>query len=92
MGLLEVTCGLVDASYSLPEWQAVKLTFFAPCLYVLPVKRSLLWGRAQAYFLNSSGNQAYHKPHYNLDSNLCYWLLLPGQVHIQATDLSILTV
>ena len=26
-----MTCGLVHASYSLPEWQAVKLTFFAPC-------------------------------------------------------------
>ena len=25
-----MTCGLVHASYSLPEWQAVKVTFFAP--------------------------------------------------------------
>ena len=32
LGLVEMTCGLVHASYSLPEWQAVKLTFFAPCL------------------------------------------------------------
>ena len=31
-GLLEMTLALVHASYSLPEWQAVKLTFFAPCL------------------------------------------------------------
>ena len=30
--LVEKTCGLVGASYSLPEWQAVKLTFFAPCV------------------------------------------------------------
>ena len=30
LGLAEMTCGLVDASYNLPEWQAVKLTFFAP--------------------------------------------------------------
>ena len=29
-GLVEITFGLVRASYSLPEWQAVKLTFFAP--------------------------------------------------------------
>ena len=29
-----MTCGLVHASYSLPEWQAVKLTFFAPCKYI----------------------------------------------------------
>ena len=28
-----MTCGLVHASYSLPEWQAVKMTFFAPWLY-----------------------------------------------------------
>ena len=28
--LIEMTCGLVHASYSLPKWQAVKLTFFAP--------------------------------------------------------------
>ena len=30
LGLGEMTCGLVHASHSLPEWQAVKLTFFAP--------------------------------------------------------------
>ena len=30
-GLVKMTFGLVDASYSLPEGQAVKLTFFAPC-------------------------------------------------------------
>ena len=30
LGLVEMTCGLVHAIYSLPEWQAVKLTFFAP--------------------------------------------------------------
>ena len=30
LGLAEITCGLVHASYSLPEWQAVKLTFFTP--------------------------------------------------------------
>ena len=27
-----MTCGLVHFSYSLPEWQAVKLTFSAPCV------------------------------------------------------------
>ena len=26
-----MTCGLVHASYRLPEWQAVNLTFVAPC-------------------------------------------------------------
>ena len=30
LGLVKMNFGLVHASYSLPEWQAVKLTFFAP--------------------------------------------------------------
>ena len=30
-GLGEMTFGLIHVSYSLPEWQAVELTFFAPC-------------------------------------------------------------
>ena len=29
-----MTVGLVHAGYSFPEWQAVKLTFFAPCVRV----------------------------------------------------------
>ena len=29
-GLVEMTFGLVYASFSLPEWQALKMTFFAP--------------------------------------------------------------
>ena len=32
LGLAEMTSGLVNASFSLPEWQAVKMMFFAPCL------------------------------------------------------------
>ena len=28
-GLVEMTSGLVNASFSLPEWQAVKMIFFA---------------------------------------------------------------
>ena len=31
LGLVEMTFGLVYASFSLPEWQALKMTFFAPC-------------------------------------------------------------
>ena len=30
LGPVEMTCGLVHASYSLPEWQAVKLTSLHP--------------------------------------------------------------
>ena len=29
-GLVEMTSGLVNASFTLPEWQAVKIIFFAP--------------------------------------------------------------
>ena len=32
LGLAEMTFGLVNASFCFPEWQAVKLTFFALCL------------------------------------------------------------
>ena len=32
LGLVEMTSGLVNASFSLPEWQAVKMIFFAPCV------------------------------------------------------------
>ena len=31
LGLVEMSSGLVNASFSLPEWQAVKTIFFAPC-------------------------------------------------------------
>ena len=31
LGIVEMTSGLVNASFSLPEWQAVKMIFFAPC-------------------------------------------------------------
>ena len=30
LGLVEVMFGLVNVSFSLPEWQAVKMTFFVP--------------------------------------------------------------
>ena len=35
LGLVEMTFGLVYASLSLPEWQAVKTTFFAPFDYFI---------------------------------------------------------
>ena len=31
LGLVEMMFGLVNVSFSLPEWQAEKMTFFAPC-------------------------------------------------------------
>ena len=32
LGLVQMTFGLVNATFSLPKWQVVKLTFFAPCI------------------------------------------------------------
>ena len=32
-GLVEMIFGLVNVSFSLPKWQAVKMNFFAPCMY-----------------------------------------------------------
>ena len=31
LGLVEMTSGLLNASFSLPEWQAIKMILFAPC-------------------------------------------------------------
>ena len=33
LGLVEMMFGLVNVSFSLPEWQAVKMTFFAPYVF-----------------------------------------------------------
>ena len=33
LGLDEMMFGLVNVSFSLPEWQAVKMTFFAPYVF-----------------------------------------------------------
>ena len=33
LGLVEMTSVLVNARFSLPEWHAVKMIFFAPCKY-----------------------------------------------------------
>ena len=44
LGLVEMTFGLVYASFRLPEWRALKMTFFAPYLFskqscLVPVRR-----------------------------------------------------
>ena len=37
-GLVVMTSGLVNASFSLPEWQAVKMIFFAPCIFLIKLE------------------------------------------------------
>ena len=46
LGLVEMMSGLVNASFSLPKWQAVKMVFFAPYviyiyLYIKKTKTNL---------------------------------------------------
>ena len=40
LGLVEMTSGLVNASFSLPQWQAIKMIFFAPRFrgYLIKIK------------------------------------------------------
>ena len=38
LGLVQMTFGQVNASFSLPEWQAVKMIFFAPCFFTNKLK------------------------------------------------------
>ena len=49
LGLVEMTSSLVNANFSLPEWQAVKMIFFAP------------WG--VSYNLNIIRGYLLHKRH-----------------------------
>ena len=49
-----MTCGLVHASFSMPEWQAVKLTFFAPCIMHLVYPLRLMGGVQVHYDLCES--------------------------------------
>ena len=51
LGLVEMTFGLVHASYSLPEWQAVKLTFFAPWSHLCSRDTSTSWKNVQVLFV-----------------------------------------
>ena len=52
-GLVEMIFGVVYVSFSLPEWQAVKMTFFAPWLMHIPCKekvKALTINASQLFF------------------------------------------
>ena len=53
LGLVEMTSGLVNASFSLSEWQAVKMIFFAPCNQLEALPRSGLCQVISMEFLQS---------------------------------------
>ena len=44
LGLVKMTSGLENASFSLPEWQAVKMIFFAPFDSIQPNPNNRWWG------------------------------------------------
>ena len=67
-GLVEITNGLVHASYSLPKWQAVKLTSFAPCL--TPFKRKNDQAKKQTNKQAKSKHHHKPKPNNNTYSTL----------------------
>ena len=55
--LVKKTLGLVDARFSLPKWQAVKLTFFAPCKQCSMLLTFFIPGEKTKYF---QGTKALH--------------------------------
>ena len=57
LGLVEMTSGLVNTIFSLPEWQVVKMIFFAPCCTLIGISKRVcvcVWkrrGRAENILL-----------------------------------------
>ena len=47
LGLVEMTSGLANVSFSLPERQAVKMIFFAPCSKIFFFQHALHVARIQ---------------------------------------------
>ena len=47
LGLVEMTSGLVNVSFSLPEWQAVKRIFFAPCVIFIYKRQKQTLGNSK---------------------------------------------
>ena len=51
LGLVEMTSGLVNASINLPEWQALKMIFFAPWVLLFFVFVIIFMQRVQCAWL-----------------------------------------
>ena len=57
--LVEIISGLVNAIFSLPEWPAVKMIFFAPW-YVIMIVYSRQKNNLFFLFLRSKKRSTYH--------------------------------
>ena len=86
LGLVEITCGLVRASYSLPDWQAVKLTLFAPWFG----KHSFQWQREscpiawEQWILHGLGNSVLNSLNGIIRSYPMYPLFVFEFLHLNA--------
>ena len=65
LGLVEMTSGLVNASFSLPEWQTVKMIFFAPWIIYF-----LCWHRRNLFLAITVCDAAIRslKPDWQIDN------------------------
>ena len=69
-----MTSGLVNASFSLPEWQAVKMIFFAPCIDL--AKGGAPFNKLLIYFKQWTCN---HWKEIHLEEPAISWKLVPCQ-------------
>ena len=79
LGLVEMTSGLVNASFSLPEWQAVKIIFFAPCTWV-----NTLYSSRMRHFRSDHGTGAEMCLAFLLRNvSVSYWPVIFPCLHFQ---------
>ena len=85
LGLVEMTCGLVHTSYSLPEGKAVKLALFAACMdsIYLPSLSVFCHGFTTSYLV---------MPYWHFKNTilLCIWSFVVNTVQLHNLYLPIL--
>ena len=84
-----MTCGLVHTSYSLPEWQAVKLAFSVCSLCVIPTSKVYSWimlAFAVVDFCHNKFEASFRK---HVLSNQSSWQSLFVRVFYRMSDLSL---
>ena len=70
LGLVEVMFGLVNVSFSQPEWQAVKMTFFTPWFNILLTSLKgpvLTFDVCAMLLIKRSSSDNYNYSHCNLE-------------------------
>ena len=72
-----MTSGLVNASFSLPEWQAVKMVFFAPCYYTINRNKYYVYLHALKSHFTPTSSTPPSSPYFHYFSPLQYPTTLP---------------